>query len=305
MHAWKSIQKAVDYIEENLGNEIQVEELADIASLSLFYFQRLFARLVKKPVREYIKLRRLACAVKSLENQENRILDIALDNGFNSHETFTKAFKNAYGITPSEYRDKSVILESFDKPNLLLSYVMVEEGIPLITEGIVLEYSRKMIDEPVHFLGVKGLWRFKLGKMYGEKTGVSDKAVIWEKFFSLLDDIPCIPCGRWAGVSYPDDAPEGYSTYFVGAEVETAELGVVDTRFVNWQLSAREYVICKYEAEGKQELMASLGEMMKYTRFWLKKHGLTADGFFPEIYYNSPKINHAYMEMWIPFKERE
>jgi AraC family transcriptional regulator len=52
--------------------------------------------------------------------------------------------------------------------------------------------------------------------------------------------------------------------------------------------------------------MASLGKMMKFTRFWLKKHGLIADGFFPEIYYSSlPDVDHAYMEMWLPFKERE
>jgi AraC family transcriptional regulator len=52
--------------------------------------------------------------------------------------------------------------------------------------------------------------------------------------------------------------------------------------------------------------MASLGKMMKFTRYWLKEHGLRADGFFPEIYYNHlPKQSHAYMEMWIPFKERE
>ena len=96
MHAWESIQKTVDYIEENISRDIQIEELADCAALSLFYYQRLFARLVKKPVREYIKLRRLAYACKSLEATNNRIIDIALEYGFSSHETFTKAFKDAY-----------------------------------------------------------------------------------------------------------------------------------------------------------------------------------------------------------------
>ena len=51
MHAWESIQKTLNYIEEHIGEEIQIEELADLAGLSLFYYQRLFARLVKKPVR--------------------------------------------------------------------------------------------------------------------------------------------------------------------------------------------------------------------------------------------------------------
>ncbi len=109
-----------------------------------------------------------------------------------------------------------------------------------------------------------------------------------------------IPGGRIVGVSYHGDAPEGYSTYFVGAEVE---LGVEDSRFVSWQLPVREYVVCEFEAENVKQLWESQGKMMQYTRFWLKKHGLIVDGFFPEIYYaNSSEM--AYMEMWIPFKKR-
>jgi len=307
MHAWESIQKTVDYIEENLGNDIQIEELAEIASLSLFYFQRLFTRLVKKPVREYIKLRRLALACKRIKHKEARILDIALDFGFNSHVTFTKAFKETYGLTPSEYRAHPVSLNSFDKPNLLLNYTMVDEGVPLITEGIVLEYNRKMLNAPIHFLGVKDFWRFQSGKMLGERPEISGPGAVWEQFFSLQDEIPRLPNGRQVGVSYHDDgAPDGYSTYFAGAEVEAATMDSADERFARWQLPVREYIVCDYQAEDFDQLTASLGKMMKFTRFWLKRHGLTADGFFPEIYYSKlPDADYVYMEMWMPFKARE
>ena len=300
MHAWESIQKTLDYIEENIGDEIHIEALAKIAALSLFYYQRLFTRLVKKTVREYIKLRRLARACKRLKNGNNHIIDIAERYGFGSRETFSRAFKDAYGLTPSEYRNKPVGLESFAKPNLLLNYVMVDEGAPLITEGIVLEYNRKILSEPVNFLGVKDFYRFKPGKMLGEKTGVSEPAVIWDRFFSVLNDIPCIPYGRRVGVSYHGGAPDGYSTYFAGAEVEP---GVQDTRFVNWIMPAREYVVCSMESENFDQQHNSLGKMMKFTRAWLKNHGLRAELFFPEIYYDMPDV--AYMEMWIPFRERE
>ena len=69
MHAWEFIQKTLNYIEEHISEDIQIEELADIAGLSLFYYQRLFTRLVKKPVREYIKLRRLARACEVLRDK--------------------------------------------------------------------------------------------------------------------------------------------------------------------------------------------------------------------------------------------
>lgn len=66
MHAWEAIQKTLDYIEEHIAEDIKIEILAETASLSLFYYQRLFSRLVKRPVREYIKLRRMAVVVEVL-----------------------------------------------------------------------------------------------------------------------------------------------------------------------------------------------------------------------------------------------
>jgi len=53
MYAWESIQKSVDYIENNIGEEISIEDLSKVANLSYFYFHRLFSRLVKKPVTPY------------------------------------------------------------------------------------------------------------------------------------------------------------------------------------------------------------------------------------------------------------
>ena len=77
MHAWEAVQKSVDYIEEHLQENIRAEALAEIIGLSPFYFQRLFKRLVNKPLQEYVKLRRLAKAVEALNTENQRILDVA------------------------------------------------------------------------------------------------------------------------------------------------------------------------------------------------------------------------------------
>ncbi len=302
MHAWEAIQKTLNHMESHIGEEIQIEELAQIAALSLFYYQRLFARLVKRPVREYIKLRRLARACASLRNTHNRIIDVAVEYGFGSHESFTRAFKDAYGITPAQYRLNPVGLNNFDKPDLLLSYVMVDEGVPLISDGLVLEMNRKALAAPVDFLGVAGHITFEKGKMLGERPGIAMPNEIWNRFFSVRQDIPCLPGGRRIGVCYRGDAPKGYTTYFAGAEVEHGE---ESTRFASWQLPAREYVVCGFEAETIEQLTSSaLGKAMKYTRRWLKNHGLIADGFFPEMYYQD-QPETPYMELWIPFRQRE
>ncbi len=78
MHAWEAIEQSLGFIEEHLAEEISTEELATTACLSPFYFQRLFKRLVSKPVQEYVKLRRLAKAIGNLKDTDRRILDIAM-----------------------------------------------------------------------------------------------------------------------------------------------------------------------------------------------------------------------------------
>jgi len=77
MHAWEAIQKSIDYIEDNLAEPLEIETLAQVASLSVFYYQRLFTRLVKISVREYIKLRRLARAAHLLKDRKSRVIEVA------------------------------------------------------------------------------------------------------------------------------------------------------------------------------------------------------------------------------------
>ncbi|WP_313577917.1 AraC family transcriptional regulator [Lacrimispora sp.] len=301
MYAWEAIQKTLNHIEEHLSEEIHIEDLAETAVLSLFYYQRLFTRLVKTSVRDYIKLRRLAKSLPMLRDKENRIIDIAMEFGFGSHVTFTRAFKETYGITPSQYRDKPIGLQNFDKPDLSLGYIVVDEGVPLISDGLVLEMNRKFLEEPINFLGVTGYYPFKYGKMFGERTGVDTVGEIWDRFFRALPNISHISEGRRVGISYHGDAPDGYSSYFVGAEVKKDEK---NPEFTSWQLPIREYVVCGFESENHEQMIIGLGKAMKYTRFWLKKHNLIADGFFPEMYYKSAS-DISYVELWIPFKIRE
>lgn len=302
MHAWESIQNTLLYIEEHIGEEISIEQLAEIAALSPFYYQRLFSRLVKKPVGEYIKLRRLARACDMLLEKKN-IIDIALFFGFKSHETFTRAFKETYGITPKEYRKDFIQLKHFDNPDLLLNNVVADEGVPLISDGLVLEMNIKNLKEAINFLGVKGYIPFNQGKMYSERTGIDLPEQIWENFFTVLKDIPHHDKGRFIGVCYQGDAPSGYTTYYVGVETTLKQ---ENNNFISWELPSREYLVCGFEAENDQELTGNaIGRAMAYTRFWLKNHGLRAENFFPEIYYQNEDGAASYMELWIPFIKRE
>lgn len=297
MHAWEAIQKTLDYLEDHIAEEITMGELAALAALSPFYYQRLFSRLVKKPVREYRKLRRLATACALLEDRNRRILDIALDCGFSSHETLTRAFKAAYGLTPEQYREKPVMLNQFDKPDLLLGYVMIDEGVPLISDGMVLEFHRRVLERPILFMGVEGVVPIEGQMPLGEATGVDEPGKIWTRFHSEKHRIPRVADGRELGVAYLGDAPPGSFFYFAGAEVAA---GTAREGFPTWTLPAREYVVCGFEAKNFAALTTvALNKAVKYSRLWLEKHGLTMEVYSPEVYYDSAP-EAAYMELWMP-----
>ena len=299
MHAWEAIQITINYIEEHLDDELEITSLAQLAHLSPFYYQRLFSRLVKKPVKEYIKLRRLAKACYYLESTNHKILDIALDCGFGSHETFTRAFKEAYGMTPGEFRSDPMMMNQFDQPDLLLNYVMIEEGVPLISEGIVLEFNRRELKEPIVFMGYSAFIPIEGQMPLGEATGADLPGNVWNTFHQNKHSIKRINNGRELGVAYLGDAPNGSFTYFVGAEVDAGEK---DERFEIWELPPREYIVVSFEAEDFESLVTvTLNKAVKYSQTWLRKHQLISEEYSPEVYYDSSPEG-TYMELWIPYK---
>ncbi len=300
MHAWESIQRVLDFIENHIAENKTPAELAEIACLSPFYFQRLFTRLVKRPVNDYIKMRRLAHACETLEDKSKRILDIALECGFNSHEFFTKTFKNAFGITPEEYREHPVMLNQFDKPDLLLNYVVIDEGVPLISDSLVLEFNKKTLEQPIIFMGLTGVIPIKDQMPLGEATGIDMPGEVWNRFHTIKHSIPRISGGRELGAAYLGDAPKGCFTYFAGAEVEDK---TEDSRFQKWVLPAGNYIVCGFEAENFELLVTvALNKAVKYSIHWLEKHNLKMDAYSPEMYYDSTP-EATYMELWLPVLE--
>ncbi len=296
MHAWEAIQRAVDYIEEHLTEEIRIEGLAEIAGLSPFYFQRLFTRLVKKSVGDYIKLRRLAQAAGNLRCENTRILDTAIDYGFSSHANFTRAFKDVYGITPDEYRTTNVHLNQFVKPELVLNYVMVDEDVPLVTEGMVLEVTRRQLAKPRTFIGIaKEIPISEL--MGGTDTSVSYAAKLWNEFHEVKHKIHgLIENGNEFGALYIGDAREGYCTYLAGAE---AEYGTSAEGYSTFELPPAEYIVCGFEAENFEELTDSaVYKAQTFMERWMKKHQLSTTDFAGEMYYPTTE-DCAYLEHWM------
>lgn len=98
----KSIQNAIDYIEEHLTDDIDYEIVARTAYSSTFHFQRVFSILCGFTVGDYIRMRRLSMAASDLIRNNDKVIDVALRYGYDTPESFTRAFVRFHGITPTE-----------------------------------------------------------------------------------------------------------------------------------------------------------------------------------------------------------
>ncbi len=123
MSEWNQyIQQIVGHIDICIKNEkddaLTLCELANKLGYSEYYTSRKFREVSGMTLKAYIRFRKLAFALKDLRDTENSVLNIAVKYGFSSNEAFTRAFKDAYGITPSEYRSRPVpvVLRTILKP---------------------------------------------------------------------------------------------------------------------------------------------------------------------------------------------
>ena len=109
----ESIRKAICYIEENITEDLSIEEIADRVNISPFYFQKGFGMLCGYSLSEYIKNRKLALAGSEVLSTDEKIIDIAIKYGYDSPDSFTKAFTRFHGVTPSAVRKKGAMVKSF------------------------------------------------------------------------------------------------------------------------------------------------------------------------------------------------
>ena len=97
---------ALDYIEENLSDEIDIEEAAKIACCSTFHFRRMFYAFAGVTAAEYVRRRRLTLSARELSSEKTRVIDVATKYGYDSPDAFTRAFRNVHGVTPLASRGR-------------------------------------------------------------------------------------------------------------------------------------------------------------------------------------------------------
>ena len=98
----QEIQRAIDYVEANLTEKIDIEEVAEKAYSSSFHFQRVFSVMCGFSIGDYVRMRRLSLAGEELSKGNAKIIDVALKYGYDTPESFSRAFTRFHGVSPSD-----------------------------------------------------------------------------------------------------------------------------------------------------------------------------------------------------------
>ncbi len=138
------LQRAIDYIEDNLTETIDYEKVSAQSFSSSYHFQRVFSILCGFTIGEYIRNRRLSLAGTELAISDAKVIDVALKYGYENPDSFARAFRNFHGILPSQVKSNSGSLKSFSRLVLKISL----EG------GNTMDYRIEEKDEMI-FTGYK------------------------------------------------------------------------------------------------------------------------------------------------------
>lgn len=263
MEHLEQVQRAVDYIEDHLHDDLSVDKIAQVAAFSRWHFQMVFSSAVGDSLKEYIRKRRLSLALVALGQTDQRIIDIAMQSGFESQEAFTRAFKAMFGVTPGECR--KVGAESFmilNKPKITMDYL------DHLYEGINMQPQFKSLPE----FKVLGVGDKFISILSPEKNNHIVIPKLWDKFMARQNEVTnrakpmdlgiCMPVDKNETKSHPDEC------YYMAC-TEVTSIENVPEGMVAKTIPAGDYAVFTHKG-----LLSNLSHTMNYIYgSWLSKSG--------------------------------
>jgi AraC family transcriptional regulator len=202
------IAQAVDFVEDNLREPIGVADMADAVSYSLYHFCRTFNQITHHTPYDYLMRRRLAEAARTLLGCDERIVDVAFEYQFNSHETFSRAFKRVFGMQPSQLRKQGRI----NRPGLMARLTLAH--LEQINKGV---YLRPVLVEMDAFQVA--------GFMTLVREGRKIISQLWRLLAKELESHGTITAAEncYGIVSYPEDWEDHGFLYMAAFRIEEPE----------------------------------------------------------------------------------
>lgn len=213
MNEWdkqKAAERMVAYVESHLREPITFAHLAKAARYSPWHAARIFKERTGKTPFEYIRLRRLAAAAERLSATDERVIDVAFDFLFDSHDGFTRAFSRYFGLTPRQYQKQRSPRAPFLPIDLRERYLQRMKGLSDMASKATTVFVQ-VVEHPVRKLIVRRARTANHYFEYCEEVGCD----IWEEL-GRIEGALREPMGLWL----PDRLrPEGTSKYVQGVEV--------------------------------------------------------------------------------------
>lgn len=275
------ISEVLHYIEDHLDYIKDYEQVANIFYFSPYYFHRLFSAVVGKPIATYIRERRLAKASMLLTDPDKTITSICYECGFNSPQAFCRAFKNSYGISPSDYRRQGYT-------PVIMSVDEIVEIFTKKLKGGILVHPKIIKKEGLLIAGITG---------DGSKT-----RELWERFCELYDKIGFR--NKLSDNSYEIRIYNGNRcTCHVGVAVSDSE---VNSAFTILKLPSSTYAAFEvYVARGYDSENNAMDEWLEANKEKYKQRLIDGSPYVVEYYDERFKGNSedSIVEIWIPIEK--
>lgn len=278
----ENFNKAINYMEEHIREEVDYEKAAQIACCSVFHFQRMFTYMAGLPLSEYIRRRRMSLAAVDLQGSNEKIIEIALKYGYSSPTAFNRAFQGVHGIAPSAARKEGIILKSYPPISFKITIKGVEEMNYRVEEKEafrIVGVSQPLFKEiEKNFEIVPAMW----GK------AVADGTI--EKLASMMNSSP----KGLLGVSACGNAEEWKYFIAVASTDQAKDLEEYEIPASVWAV---------FPGSGTN---LSIQELEKrIVTEWLPTSGYEY-GNAPDIeVYLNPDPNNAQYEVWIPVVKKD
>lgn len=207
------VQKVQDYIEQNILQPITMKQLSDTAGYSPWHLARIFKEVTGRAPYEYIRSRRLTKAALILRDENKKVIDVALDFVFDSHEGFTRAFSKEFGIAPGKYRAKTPPIKLFmpekayDTYRALHNIKRMDERMEDMTKSIFVQ----IIERPERKCLLKRGKEAEDYFEYCEEVGCE----VWNVLSSVKEAL-YEPIGMWLPANLK---PKNTSLYIQGVEL--------------------------------------------------------------------------------------
>lgn len=262
----KAVQKMQEYIEMNIRRKMTLKELADAAGYSPWHAARLFKEITGKSPFEYIRALRLSQAALILRDQDERIIDVAMDFVFDSHEGFTRAFSKAFGLSPSLYNKQTPPIQLFIPQKVFDTYRAFHKGGTQMSENNKIKsVFVQVIERPSRKVLLKRGVKAKEYFAYCDEVGCD----VWSILSSIKEAL-YEPIGMWLPKHL---IKEGTSQYVQGVELPLVYNKNIPEGFELIELPPVKMMVFQGEPYDDEDFMEEVGAVWKHI-----------DQFNPSIY---------------------